>query len=1139
MKKKINNNLIISYYARKKYNLATEGFQNTNRLYFDSLYDIREFVEKLNSKRNILEFPEKAVHTGDIYGMSLIQDIFHYMLQKYEKSNPDTVADALKHLQSKLTKKELEETFVLYAAEFPNNDIFNNYISPSAFIKSKSKIPDETIKIIKELANIYLYNTNPAFSEYSELFDDKKLSLMTQYREVWNSLFEFFESRAPFGPMNQNLLEMLATPAREVPHSIQGQLEWIRNNWGEFLDDYLYKILISLDLIAEEQKHQMVGFGGPGPAYEHRFDNIDHDLEYEKFSHDLDWMPKVVILAKNTHVWLDQLSQKYHQKIQYLNEIPDAELDELQHRGMTSLWLIGLWERSQASKRIKQMMGNKDAVASAYSLLDYSIAEELGGHKAYMDLKKKAIKRGIRLCGDMVPNHVGIDANWVINHPEWFISSDHPPFPSYTFSGENLCNDDRVCIYLEDHYFDKSDAAVVFKRTDHHTGDVRYIYHGNDGTSMPWNDTAQLNYMKAEVREAVIQTILHVARNFDVIRFDAAMTLAKKHYQRLWFPKPGTGGDIPSRAEYAMTREEFDSFYPVEFWREVVDRVKEEEPDTLLLAEAFWMMEGYFVRTLGMHRVYNSAFMNMLKNEDNEKYRNTIKNVLEFNPEILKRYVNFMNNPDEDTANVQFGDGDKYFGVCLMMVTMPGLPMFGHGQVEGFREKYGMEFKRAYWNETENEYLVKRHQKEIFPLLHKRYLFSEVRNFHFYDYISNGQVNQNVFAYSNSLGHEKALIFYNNAYAQTSGWIKDSVASRNGDGGLTHTTLGQALALGNSDRHFTIFKDQVSGLEYIRSSKNIYDQGIFTMLNGFEYHAFISFHEVEDYDGLYDEVNKFLNGRGVPSIESAIQQVLVKPVHVALKKNYNAVLMFDFFNETTLHKNLELYKQNHIDFLNSIKIFMETTNAVSTAEMEFTKTLDNYIFINSGKPPQLSEIKYLFDLQMKSEENQLVFYSWLLFHGTGKIFTKGNWERRSRSLLDEMYFNKLVDEMIAETSIVPKGNLNDIISILTEYQYWFEKVKDSDQSLKTLMRTFISDFNVRSFIHINRYNDILWYNRETLDLLVDWLKIMGCFNIIKENYPSLTNIKTDFEELERIVKKVKAASDNSEYKIEEFLNNLE
>jgi hypothetical protein len=118
------------------------------------------------------------------------------------------------------------------------------------------------------------------------------------------------------------------------------------------------------------------------------------------------------------------------------------------------------------------------------------------------------------------------------------------------------------------------------------TGDTRYIYHGNDGTSFPWNDTAQLDYTRAQVREAVIQTILHVARNFPVIRFDAAMTLAKKHVQRLWFPAPGEGGAIPSRAEHGMSKAEFDALMPNEFWREVVDRVAAEVPDTLLLAEA-------------------------------------------------------------------------------------------------------------------------------------------------------------------------------------------------------------------------------------------------------------------------------------------------------------------------------------------------------------------------------------------------------------------------------------------------------------------------------------------------------------------------------------------------------------------------
>ena len=296
----------------------------------------------------------------------------------------------------------------------------------------------------------------------------------------------------------------------------------------------------------------------------------------------------------------------------------------------------------------------------------------------------------------MVPNHVGLNSPWLIDHPDWFIQLDYPPFPSYRFTGEDLSSDPRVTIQIEDGYWEHRDAAVVFKRVDNHTGETRYIYHGNDGTNMPWNDTAQLNFLIPAVREAIANAILGVARKFPILRFDAAMTLTKRHYHRLWFPKPGDAGAIPSRAEHGLARADFDRAFPREFWREVVDRVQAEAPDTLLVAEAFWLMEGYFVRTLGMHRVYNSAFMNMLKTEDNVKYRTTVRNVLEFSPEVLKRFVNFMNNPDERTATDQFGKDDKYYGVAVLMVTMPGLPMFGHGQIEGFTEKYGMEYRKAY-----------------------------------------------------------------------------------------------------------------------------------------------------------------------------------------------------------------------------------------------------------------------------------------------------------------------------------------------------------------------------------------------------------------------------------------------------------
>ena len=91
-----------------------------------------------------------------------------------------------------------------------------------------------------------------------------------------------------------------------------------------------------------------------------------------------------------------------------------------------------LWERSKASQHIKQMCGNPEAAASAYSLYDYIIAHELGGESAYNDLRARAWQRGIRLASDMVPNHMGIDSRWVIEHPDWFLSLPYSPYPAYS-----------------------------------------------------------------------------------------------------------------------------------------------------------------------------------------------------------------------------------------------------------------------------------------------------------------------------------------------------------------------------------------------------------------------------------------------------------------------------------------------------------------------------------------------------------------------------------------------------------------------------------------------------------------------------------------------------------------------------------
>jgi len=862
--------------VRKEYDLNESLFSLTGNVVLVDLRKCRELTVKFNSKQDPAH-PERFIKAGQLYAMGLIDEILHYVVALYRENIQGDVFDtALNRLETNLGEDKTDGLLNTFSNMFPPKSVYNGGQNVEQYLNSQDDGESCRALSLEETMLLSLANLNPAFKPFKFFFDDKKLSKETVYPHAIEELKAHFKEMPSFGPDGMSLWDFLRAPALAHPDSLLAQLEYMRKHWGLLISKYMARLLMSFDVISEETKPS---FFGPGPTEVMSFAGLE---EYERFSPDQDWMPRTVLIAKSTLVWLYQLSQKYGRDITRLDQIPNEEIDELARRGFTGLWLIGLWERSQASKTIKQWTGNPEAAASAYSLHDYDIAKELGGWGALTNLRERCMHRGIRLGSDMVPNHTGIDSRWILEHPDRFLQLPYPPFPTYNYNCDNLSGRGDITVQIEEHYFSRSDAAVVFKRIDNRTGETRYIYHGNDGTSMPWNDTAQIDFLNPEAREAVIRTIIGVCQQFSIVRFDAAMTLAKRHIQRLWYPAPGTGGAIASRAEQAISTDEFNSRIPNEFWREVVDRCASEAPNTLLLAEAFWMMEGYFVRTLGMHRVYNSAFMNMLKNEENDKYRATIKNTMEFDPEILKRFVNFMNNPDEDTAVAQFGKGDKYFGICTLLVTMPGLPMFGHGQIEGFEEKYGMEYRRSYRDEKADGYLVDRHEHEIFPLMKRRSLFSGSACFRIYDlYCSGGSVNENVFAYSNRAWingrEEKALIFYNNSYYESSGWIRMSDPAVPQPGGGTYRdSLSEALAVHGESRFFTLLREQKSNLWFIRSSKAISEDGFFVGLKGYETQVFIDIYEVEDdAKGRWARLNHDLNGKGVNDPLVAIKEIFL------------------------------------------------------------------------------------------------------------------------------------------------------------------------------------------------------------------------------------------------------------------------
>ena len=771
--------------AFENFGLDPSWLSENGALRLGDLQNVRRLAQRLNQSRAIADHPQRGLRAGRMHALGLLHEVDAEILHHYRSTqNPGLLRRALAHLQKTLGEKEVETTLARYAELYPPSLAAWQEAAPQPAAGGASGAED----LLERLLLLWLANRNSAAASVRQLFDDHPLAENTPYRRLMQRLETFLRAQPPCHD-GVDLWSRLREAQDRHPESLREQLEERLHLEADLPSTLVDRLWMAIDVLREEEAPPWNRDAPPPPPRLLRFAEAPAPKRREAA-----WMRELVLIAKNVKVWLDQLSKAHGQKLERLDEIPDAELESLAAAGFTGLWLVGVWQRSRASRRIKELAGRKGVLSSAYAIDRYEVAADLGGQAALDRLEKKAWRHGLRLAGDIVPNHTALDSQWVVERPELFLSVPEKPFPSYSFTGEDLSSDPRVGIYLEDHYFDQSDAAVVFQRIDRAKGETRYLYHGNDGTSLPWNDTAQLDYTQPEVRELIVATLVAAAKNFPILRLDAAMTLVKEHFQRLWFPAPGKGGAVPSRAEFGMSLEAFDRRMPEELWRQVIEKLDQAAPDTLLIAEGFWYLEDFFIQQLGMHRVYNSAFFHLLRDQGNAKLRANWKAVLAHDPSLMVRFCNFLTNPDEKSAVESFGKGDRYFALCTLLATLPGLPLFGHGQQEAFVERYAMDLPAPQFSEAPDAEFVKRHQKEIVPLLKNRQLFAGTENFRLYDFLEDppggegeAKVIEDVFAFSNGVGKEKKLVLVHNQNATVKGRLGRSAPFRDLESGTLKT----------------------------------------------------------------------------------------------------------------------------------------------------------------------------------------------------------------------------------------------------------------------------------------------------------------------------------------------------------------
>jgi hypothetical protein len=339
--------------------------------------------------------------------------------------------------------------------------------------------------------------------------------------------------------------------------------------------------------------------------------------------------------------WLERLSRRENRSVT-LGEVPPAEWDRIQAAGFDLVYLMGVWRRSaigrlmartdtgllQGYDRALPGWGMRDVPGSPYSIQAYEPDDRMGGWDGLDRARAELARRGLKLILDFVPNHTGLDHDWVRTRPDLYV--------------EGTLDDYRRTPDLF-HPIDGGDA-------------VHFIACGRDPYFPSWRDVAQLNYFNPATRAAMIETLQAVAGHCDGVRCDMAMLVVNDVFARTWSHTVDLLWPAPAE----------------EFWPSAIARVHA----LTYLAEVYWDREAQ-LQQQGFHFTYDKRLLDRLRGADAAQVRGHLLAA----PDYSAHLARFLENHDEARSAATFGS--HLPAAAAIAYTLPGMRFFFDGQLDG------------------------------------------------------------------------------------------------------------------------------------------------------------------------------------------------------------------------------------------------------------------------------------------------------------------------------------------------------------------------------------------------------------------------------------------------------------------------
>src|SRR5438045_3936857 len=119
----------VSRQSRDRYQFDQSIFRLSGNVVFANFHAARVFAQRMNEKRDLVNYPEQAVKAGQINAMGLIDEISHLLIENYRRQvNANIMREALNSLETRFGSETLDNMLHRFSDEFPPIAVYRREI---------------------------------------------------------------------------------------------------------------------------------------------------------------------------------------------------------------------------------------------------------------------------------------------------------------------------------------------------------------------------------------------------------------------------------------------------------------------------------------------------------------------------------------------------------------------------------------------------------------------------------------------------------------------------------------------------------------------------------------------------------------------------------------------------------------------------------------------------------------------------------------------------------------------------------------------------------------------------------------------------------------------------------------------------